>query len=431
MSLCTATVIRSTKVRQQRLLHSCSTTTTSSRSRCYTQQYQDRRLQQQHVSYFTTTATTTTSTTKGSTNNLKLSNITTNTNEIEVVVSSTTRTTTESIPKTKTTIPSFANIVIIGGGIIGTSVAYHCGQLQQQLLSSNKHYRSNDDSSNNNVLLLEQNTLTSGTTWHAAGLINTFGSMSSTSTYMRQYTKDLYQNILPNITNMNTGYMDIGFIELACDIDRLYYYRKVAAYNRYCGINVQEITPQQIQEFFPACSIQDVLAGFYVQSDGRTNPTDTTYALAKAAKMTNRVQIMEQTQVKRIITQRNVDQSLLSHVTGVELMDDTIIQCNVVINCAGMWSRQLGEANNIYCIPNQAAEHYYCITEPISHINPNCPIIEDSSKYVYIRPESGGLMLGLFEPMGAPWNANTNIPNDFAFGQIEPDWDRMVRDLVY
>jgi glycine/D-amino acid oxidase-like deaminating enzyme len=307
------------------------------------------------------------------------------------------------------TLPKAANVIIIGGGIIGTSVAYHLGQLGVS-----------------DIVLLERDQLTSGTTWHAAGLINTFGSLSSTSTYMRMYSKNLYANILPELTGMNTGYMDIGFIELACDRDRLYYYRTVAAYNRYCGVPVQEISAEEVQARFPACDTTGVLAGFLVETDGRVNPYDTTMALAKAAKMTGQVQIVEGVLVERVITARtDAAVSLLPQVTGVELASGDVIACNIVVNCAGMWARQLGEKNQVYCIPNQAAEHYYLLTEPMADIDPTWPVIEDSSKCVYIRPEGGGLMLGLFESTGASWNTKS-IPHDFSFGQIEPDWDRMV-----
>ena len=304
-------------------------------------------------------------------------------------------------------IPASANVVIIGGGIIGTSVAYHLGKLGVP-----------------DVVLLEKDRLTSGTTWHAAGLINTFGSLSVTSTSMRRYTRDLYANVLPEETGMDCGFLPVGFIELAADGDRLEYYRRVAAFNRHCGVDVVEISPEEVKDRCPAVDVSDVLAGFYVEDDGRANPTDATMAFAKGARM-NGVRILEGVAIDRATTTADEGGSL-PKVTGVRLVSGETIKSNVVVNCAGMWARQLGQRNGV-AIPNQAAEHYYLITEPSDAIDPSWPVVEDSSKCVYVRPEGGGLMLGLFESMGAPWNATAldGIPEDFSFGEINPDWDRM------
>lgn len=299
---------------------------------------------------------------------------------------------------------STPSVIVIGGGIIGTSVAYHLAKLGFD-----------------NVVLLERDKLTSGTTWHAAGLINTFGSMSSTSTNMRMYTKELYSKILPQETGMETGYYPVGFIELACDVQRLYYYRKVAAFNRFCGVNVQEITPHQVKDLFPLCDITTVLAGFYVKDDGRVNPYEATMALAKGARQ-HGVTIHEGVSVTGVL-KTNTSESVLPIVSGVTLDNGTTMEAKVVVNCAGMWARQLGEQSGVI-IPNQAAEHYYFLTDAMSEVDPKWPVIEDSSKCVYIRPEGAGLMYGLFEWEGASWKEE-GIPHDFSFGEIEPDWDRM------
>ena len=284
-------------------------------------------------------------------------------------------TTTTNTPKTKIQLPNKANVCIVGGGIIGTSVAYHLAKLGVE-----------------DVILLERDKLTSGTTWHAAGLINTFGSLSSTSTYFRKYTKSLYKDILPIETSMDTGFLPIGFIELACDGHRLEYYRRVANYNRFCGVDVEEITPNQIKEKFPLIEIKDVVSGFYVKDDGRVNPYDATMALAKGAKL-NGVSIYENVSVSGIQKTR---QSCLNHsndivkealprVTGITLESGHEIEVNVVVNCAGMWARQFGEKCGVN-IPNQAAEHYYLITDQMDEVDPSWPVVEDSSKCVYIRP---------------------------------------------
>src|ERR1700742_2734713 len=151
------------------------------------------------------------------------------------------------------TLPDRARVVVIGGGVIGTSTAYHLAHLGVD------------------AVLLERDRLTSGTTWHAAGLMVTFGSLSETSTEMRKYTRDLYARLEAE-TGQSTGLRQCGFIEVAADPDRLEEYRRVAAFNRYCGVDVHEISPRQIAELFPLARVDDLLAGFYVAGDGRADP---------------------------------------------------------------------------------------------------------------------------------------------------------------
>src|SRR5918994_4311392 len=143
-------------------------------------------------------------------------------------------------------LPDRARVIVIGGGVIGCSVAYHLA-----------HMGSKD------VVLLERDRITSGTTWHAAGLMVTFGSTSETSTEMRKYTRDLYSRLEAE-TGQSTGFKPVGFIELAADEDRLEEYRRVAAFNRWCGVDVHEISPAEVKRLFPLARVDDVLAGFYV-----------------------------------------------------------------------------------------------------------------------------------------------------------------------
>lgn len=294
------------------------------------------------------------------------------------------------------TLPSQARVVIVGGGIIGTSVAYHLA-----------HAGWTD------VVLLERDKLTSGTTWHAAGLMVTFGSTSETSTEMRKYTRDLYSK-LEKETGLSTGFKPVGFIEVASDNDRLEEYRRVAAFNRYCGVDVHEISPANIKELFPLAKVDDLKAGFYVKEDGRVDPIGATMAMAKGARMLG-VKIIEDVAATGITKKNGV-------VTGVTTNKGEI-KAEFVVNCAGMWARQFGELAGVN-IPNQAAEHYYLITDDIKDM-PAMPVLEDPSCYGYYREEMGGLMIGLFEPKCAPWNVKS-IPNDFSFGEIQPDWDRMT-----
>ncbi|MGI8644794.1 MAG: GcvT family protein, partial [Nocardioides sp.] len=295
----------------------------------------------------------------------------------------------------QTALPQRARVVVIGGGVIGTSVAYHLAHLGED------------------VLLLERDRLTSGTTWHAAGLMVTFGSTSQTSTEMRTYTRDLYARLEAE-TGLATGFSPVGFIEVASDEDRLEEYRRVSSFNRWCGIDVQEISPREVGELFPLARTDDLLAGFYVDGDGRANPVDVTMSLARGARLAGAC-IAEGVPVRDVRTERGA-------VTGVRT-DRGDVECEVVVNCAGMWARQLAARNGV-AVPLQAAEHYYLITEEIPEISGDWPVLEDPASYGYFREEGGGLLLGLFEAVCAPWRVD-GVPDDFSFGELPPDWERM------
>ena len=275
-----------------------------------------------------------------------------------------------TVKQNKKELPTKTNVCIVGGGIIGCSVAYHLAKLGVK-----------------DVILLERDKLTSGTTWHAAGLINTFGSLSGTSTSMRLYSKQLYRDVLPKETGMDTGFMPIGFIELAADKHRLEYYRRVANFNRLCGVDVEEISPDEIKQKVPILETNDILSGFYVKDDGRVNPYEATMALAKGAKL-HGAKIYENVHVNGITKTRSLKghvKQLIPKVTGVVLDCGHEIEANVVVNCAGMWARQFGEKCGVN-VPNQAAEHYYLITDQMDCVDPLWPVVEDSSKCIYIRP---------------------------------------------
>ena len=294
-------------------------------------------------------------------------------------------------------VPDDARVVIIGGGIIGCSIAYHLGHLGWS-----------------DVVLVERDRLTSGTTWHAAGLMTTFGSTSQTSVEMRMYTRDLYGRLEAE-TGLSTGFEPLGFIELAADRDRLEEYRRVAAFNRICGNGVEEIGPEEIKRLFPLAKVDDIAAGFYLPQDGRVNPVDATMALAEGARRKG-VSIVEGVAVTGV----NVENG---RATGVSTTRGDI-QAEFVVNCAGMWARQLGALNGV-SVPNQSTEHYYLITGPMEGMTRDLPIIEDPSSHGYYREEGGGLMIGLFEPVCAPWKVD-GVPEDFSFGEIPPDWERMT-----
>jgi 4-methylaminobutanoate oxidase (formaldehyde-forming) len=292
-------------------------------------------------------------------------------------------------------LPQRARVVVVGGGVIGTSVTYHLARLGCD------------------VLLLERDRLTSGTTWHAAGLMVTFGSTSETSTRLRTYTRDLYARLEAE-TGLATGFTPVGFIEVATDADRLEEYRRVSAFNRHCGVDVHEISAAEVGQLFPLARTDDILAGFYVEQDGRVNPVDVTMSLAKGARQAG-ARIVEGVPVTDVLTRRGA-------VTGVRTPVGDV-EAEYVLNCTGMWARQLGERSGV-TIPLQAAEHYYLITDTIPEMSGTWPVLEDPASYGYFREEGGGLMIGLFEAECAPWQVG-GVPDGFSFGELPPDWERM------
>jgi glycine cleavage system aminomethyltransferase T/glycine/D-amino acid oxidase-like deaminating enzyme len=294
-------------------------------------------------------------------------------------------------------IPEYARVVVIGGGIIGCSVAYHLAEMGCK-----------------DVVLLERDQLTSGTTWHAAGLMTTYGSGSETTLGIRKHSMELYKR-LEKETGQETGFKGVGFIEVAADADRLEEYRRISAFNRLHGNDIQELSPSEVKELFPFARVDDIRAGFYAENDGRINPVDVTMALAKGARMKG-AKIIQNTPVQGVLTRNGM-------VTGVRTAKGEI-RSEFVVNCAGMWARQLGEMSGV-TIPNQAAEHYYLITGEIDGMSADLPILEDPSVHAYYREETGGLMVGLFEPECAPWRVD-GIPEDFSFGELPPDWDRLT-----
>lgn len=299
--------------------------------------------------------------------------------------------------KSKSTLPAQTHVVIIGGGVIGCSVAYHLSKLGWK-----------------DIVLIERAQLTAGTTWHAAGLIESGGFFDQTAVEMTKYTLELY-SALEKETGQSTGYKKVGELSLACTPDRLEELRRVAAFDHLFGVTLEELSPEQVKELWPLAYTDDVLAGFYAPDDGRVNPIDVTMALAKGARMGG-VQIIEDTAVTGF--------SIKDHrVTGV-ITDKGEIHAEVVVNCGGMWAREIGKLAGVN-VPLQPTEHYYLITEAIEGVNADLPVLIDLGKYAYYREEVGGILFGLFEPVSAPW-ALDGIPKDFNFGEIKPDWDRMM-----
>ncbi|MDH3229873.1 MAG: FAD-dependent oxidoreductase [Alphaproteobacteria bacterium] len=298
-------------------------------------------------------------------------------------------------------LPAHAQTVIIGGGSIGCNTAYHLTKLGMR-----------------DVVVLEQGQLTSGTTWHAAGLIVAGLLKSEAECEIYTHGRDLYAN-LEKETGVSTGFRAVGYLQIAGNEERVHEMRRVAPFMRRHGIDIHEISPKEAQDLFPIGDLSDVLSAFYIPGDGRANPVDVTMSLAKGARMGG-ARIFEGVTVTEIVAGNGT-------ATGVRTANGETITAENVVICGGMWSRQLGATAGIN-LPLQAAEHYYLITEKIDGLPRDLPVLEDPSTYTYYREEVGGLMLGLFEPVAATWKLD-GIPADFAFGEIDPDWDRITPHL--
>ena len=294
-------------------------------------------------------------------------------------------------------IPSRARVVVVGGGVIGSSVAYHLTKLGW-----------------GDVLIVEQHKLTAGTTWHAAGLIVSGGMTTETLAWMTKYSRDLYET-LEEETGLSTGFRPVGYIQTAARPERLHKLRREADFLRVMGIEREEISKSEVAALWPQLDVSDVMAGFYTAKEGRADPANVAMSLAKGARLGGAT-VIEGVRVTGFTTEKG-------RVTGV-LTDHGPIEAEFVVNCAGMWARQLGALAGV-SVPLQACEHAYLISEPIEGVSPDLPILEDPDRYSYYREETGGLMVGLFEPLSDPWSLD-GVPDDFSFGEIPSNWDRLA-----
>jgi len=299
-------------------------------------------------------------------------------------------------------VPDRARVVIIGGGVIGTSVAYHLAKLGW-----------------NDVVLLERDQLTSGTTWHAAGLVVSGGMTTEALAWMAKYSRDLFE-VLEEETGLSTGFRPVGYLQTASTPERTHKLRREADFMALMGIDREEISGAEVAAMWPQVDAKDVIAGFYTANEGKADPANIAMSLAKGARMGG-IQILEDTRVIGI-TQKD------GRVTGV-VTDSGAIEAEYVVNCAGMWGREVGAMAGV-SVPLQACEHAYLISEPFEGVSPDLPIFEDPDRFAYYREEVGGLMVGLFEPVAAPWSLD-KIPDDFNFGEIPSDWDRLGPFLEY
>ena len=302
----------------------------------------------------------------------------------------------ETAPPAAQELPTRARVVIVGGGVIGASIAYHLG-----------HRGWND------VLLLERDQLTSGTTWHAAGLIVSGGMTTETLAWMTKHSLDLYAGLEAE-TGLSTGFTPVGYVQTASTSERLDKLRREADFLRLMGLEREEISAAEVADLWPHADVSEVIAGFIAPDEGRADPYNVAMSLATGARSRG-VRIVQGARVTGF-DQRN------GRVTGV-VTDRGSVEAEYVVNCAGMWAREVGARAGV-SVPLQAIEHAYLITEPMDGVRPDLPILEVPDRFAYYREETGGLMIGLFEPVAAPWSLD-GIPEGFSFGEIPSDWDRL------
>jgi 4-methylaminobutanoate oxidase (formaldehyde-forming) len=260
------------------------------------------------------------------------------------------------------------------------------------------------------TVLLERKQLTCGTTWHAAGLI---GQLRATQnmTRLAQYTVDLYA-ALEAETGQATGFRQNGSLSIAADKERFEELKRGASMARCFGLEVEVIGPSEIANLWPLLNTSDLIGGVYLPKDGQINPIDVTQALAKGARMRG-ARLLENTKVTGIRVENG-------RVAGVAT-DQGDIRCEVVVNCAGMWAREVGRMAGVN-VPLQACEHFYIVTEPMPDLSPKTPVLRDPGACAYYKEDAGKLLLGCFEPVAKPWGLD-GIPEDFAFETLPEDFD--------
>ncbi len=301
-------------------------------------------------------------------------------------------------------LPSHAEVVIVGGGIVGCSAAYHLTRLGCP-----------------DVVLLEQGQLTSGTTWHAAGLV---GQMRPTRnmTRMSRYGIELYAG-LEKETGLATGWKQCGSLNVAGSRDRLTLYKRQMARARSFGIEFEFVTPREAGEIYPLLRIDDLAGAVWIPGDGKANPTDLTQSLAKGARMRG-AKIFENTRATGVAVENG-------RVAGIRTARG-IVRCDKLVNCAGQWAREFARLAGVD-VPLFSAEHFYVVTRRIPGVTPDLPVMRDPDGYIYYKEEVGGLVMGGFEPVAKPWDVDP-VPEGFAFQLLGEDWDHfepLMRNAIH
>ena len=299
-----------------------------------------------------------------------------------------------------TTLPDRCEVVVIGGGVIGVSVAYHLAEAGIQ-----------------DVVLVERKELTSGTTWHAAGLVGQLRS-SINMTKLARYTSELYQGLEAE-TGQATGYRQCGSMSIAATAERFEELKRSASMAKVFDLEVNVLSVAEIAERYPLIQTDDLYGGIHIPSDGYANAVDITQALAKGAR--NRgVRIATHTKVEEILQEGG-------QITGVRT-DRGEIQAKYVVICGGMWSRDLASSVGVN-LPLHACEHYYVLFESVEGLHPDLPVLRDYDACTYYKYDAGKLLLGAFEPSAKPWGMG-GISEAFCFDEIAGDFDHFEPVLL-
>ena len=293
-------------------------------------------------------------------------------------------------------IPESAQVVIIGGGIVGASIAYHLTELGWT-----------------DVVLLERNTLTSGTTWHAAGLV---GCLRATQnmTRLAAYSAELYESLERDMGHA-TGFQKVGSLSVAANPERMEELVRGASMANAFDVDVEVITAEDLCGRYPLLNPEGIVGGVWLPGDGQASPVDTTMALATVAKERG-ARIFEGVSVERIRTEGG-------RAIGVET-DQGPMDAEHVVTAAGMWSHQLGRDVGVN-IPLHACEHFYLVTEPIEGLPASLPVLRDQDRCIYVKTEAGRLMVGAFEPVAKPYGMG-GLPTDQPFLQLDEDWEHLA-----
>ncbi len=292
-------------------------------------------------------------------------------------------------------IPKSTKVVVIGGGVAGTSCAYHLAKFGWK-----------------DVVLLERDQLTSGTTWHAAGLVGQLGP-SAAVTKIRKYSLELYKKLEKEI-DFSSGLKLNGALSIATTKGRWQELKRQATTAQLYDVNVEVLNIDQIKKIYPIINEKDVLGGIFMPGDGQADPIGVTNLLAKAARKEG-AKIFEKSPVEKIIKKNG-------RVAGVVVNGQTI-ECEYIVLATGMWSRQIGEDTG-FSIPLYPAEHFYVITEGINELPKNIPVLRDFDDSLYLKEDAGKMLIGIFEGKSIPaFNKTNRVPEDFSYGEFPENFE--------
>ena len=297
------------------------------------------------------------------------------------------------------TLPTQAQVVVIGGGIIGCSTAYHLARDHKA-----------------DVLLLEQGKITSGSTWHAAGLVGQLRS-SASITRVLKYSVELYKGLAAE-TGLDTGWKMTGCLRLATNADRWTEFRRLATTAKSFGMEMHLISPEEVKRMWPLMDVTDLVGASWLPTDGQASPSDITQSLAKGARM-HGAKIHEGVMVTGFL----MDGKRITHVET----DQGVIACDKVVNCGGMWARQVGAMAGV-TVPLHPVKHQYIVTERIPGLSPDAPTLRDPDRRTYFKEEVGGLVMGGYEPNPQGW-VTGDIPPNWEFRLFDDDYDHFAQHL--